>query len=137
MLQRVGISLEDDLLAQFDRLIQKRGYTNRSEAIRDLIRDQLIQKEWTESTRTSMAIVVLVYDHHKSDLAQRLTDIQHDSYQLILSTQHFHVDHDNCLEVLALKGKTRKIQQLGEALISVRGVKHGKFIPTTTGQNLS
>ncbi len=137
MLQRIGISLEDDLLEQFDELISERGYTNRSEAVRDLIREKLVQKQWQSAASRSMGVVMMVYDHHTLDLSQRLADVQHDHFANIVSTLHVHVDHDNCLEILILKGKTRDIQKLGEALVSVRGVKYGKFIPTTTGQGLS
>ena len=137
MLRRIGISLEDDLLEKFDSLIVERGYTNRSEAVRDLIRDQLVQKEWKAGNRRSMGVVMLVYDHHTLDLSKRLADIQHDHFANVVSTLHVHVDHDNCLEILILKGRIKDIQKLGEALVSVRGVKYGKFIPTTTGKNLS
>ncbi len=136
MLKRIGISLEEDLLEKFDVLIEERGYTNRSEAVRDLIRNELVQKEWTDSQHVNMGVAVLVYDHHKMDLGQRLTDVQHDHHDLIVSTMHVHIDHHNCLEMIVLRGKQRDIKKLGESLISVRGVKHGRFIPATTGASL-
>ena len=137
MLRRIGVSLEDDLLEKFDTLIARRGYTNRSEAIRDLIREQLVQKEWSQAKRLGMGVIMIVYDHHTLDLSRRLTEIQHEHFANVVSTLHLHLDHDNCLEISVLKGKTREIQKLGEALISVKGVKYGKLIPTTTGRELS
>lgn len=136
MLQRIGISLEDELLEQFDELISEQGYVSRSEAVRDLIRDRLVQRQWRDGNHVSMGVVVLVYDHHASDLSQRLAEAQHDHFANVISTLHVHVDHDNCLEVLVLKGRAREIKRLGDSLVSVRGVKHGQFVPATTGQGL-
>lgn len=136
MLQRIGVSLEEELLEQFDKLIEKRGYTNRSEAIRDLIREQLVQREWSNSNKPSMGVSMLIYDHHTRDLSQKLAETQHDHYADVVSTMHVHIDHDNCLELLVLKGKTKDIEKLGEKLASTHGVKYGKFVPATTGKNL-
>jgi len=137
MLQRIGISLDEELLEQFDELINRRGYTNRSEAVRDLIREQLVEREWAQANRRSMGVVTLVYDHHSGDISNRLAHAQHDHYAQVVSTLHVHIDHDNCLEILILKGKTRDIEKLGDALVSLRGVKYGRFIPATTGKGLS
>ena len=137
MLQRIGISLEDELLERFDQLIAEHGYQSRSEAVRDLIRDRLVQLEWREGERDSMGVVVLVFDHHSSDLSQRLAAAQHDHVASVVSTLHVHIDHDNCLEVLVLKGKAGDIKRLGDKLISLRGVKYGQFVPATTGQGLA
>ena len=133
---RFGVSLNSELLEKFDQLCEEKSYSNRSEAIRDLIRGVLVQKEW-ESTDTEIAAVLsLVYDHHVSDLAQRLIEIQHEEHAVILTTVHVHLDHHNCLEVLILKGPGEAIRNLSQKLISTKGVKHGKLTLTTTGQDL-
>ena len=138
MLERIGISLEDHLLAQFDRLIAAKGYVNRSEAVRDLIRDSLVQREWSESSVRDerVAVVTLVYDHDASSLAQKLAHIQHENHKAVVSALHVHMDEHNCLEVLVLRGPGREVISMGEGLISTRGVKSGKLVPATTGQGL-
>jgi len=135
MLERIGISLEGDLLAQFDRLIAGKGYVNRSEAIRDLIRDALVQREWSESSGKDerVAVVTLVYDHDASSLAQKLAHIQHENHRAVVSALHVHLDAHNCLEVLVLRGRARDVLSMGEGLVSTKGVKHGKLVPATTG----
>src|SRR5512141_3105012 len=107
MLERIGISLEDDLLAQFDRLIAEKGYSNRSAAIRDLIRDSLVQRDWAESKAREerVAVVVLVYEHDAASLAQKLAHIQHENHRAVVSALHVHMDEHNCLEVLVLRGR--------------------------------
>jgi len=138
MLERIGISLEGDLLAQFDRLIAGKGYVNRSEAIRDLIRDALVQREWSESSGKDerVAVVTLVYDHDASSLAQKLAHIQHENHRAVVSALHVHLDAHNCLEVLVLRGRARDVLSMGEGLVSTKGVKHGKLVPATTGETL-
>jgi len=136
MLARIGVSLDETLLAHFDRLIREKGYTNRSEAIRDLIREQFVEQEWASGAGTMMGVALIVYDHHALDLPQRLADEQHEHYGEIVSTLHVHVDRHNCLEVVILRGKARDIQSLADRLISTRGVKHGRFIATTTGKGM-
>ncbi len=138
MLERIGVSLEDELLAQFDRLIAERGYENRSEAIRDLIRDALVQRAWQESNEKEerVAVVALVYDHDSSSLAQKLAHIQHDNHKAVVSTLHVHMDAHNCLEVLVLRGSAREVVEMGYGLASMKGVKYGKFLPATTGRGL-
>lgn len=133
---RFGVSLDSDLLEKFDQLCEERCYQTRSEAIRDLIRNTLVQKEWEDTKQEIAGTLTLVYDHHKSDLAQRLTEMQHDSHDVVLSTLHVHLDHDNCLEVLVLRGPGETVRNLGQKLISTKGVKHGKLTLTTTGRNL-
>jgi len=135
-LTRFGVSLSEALLEEFDRLIEEKGYTNRSEAIRDLIREKLVEEEWQADTAEVAGTVSLVYDHHKLDLPKRLTDIQHDHHDLVLSTLHVHLDHHNCLEVLLLKGPANEVRGLGEKLASTKGIKHGKLTLTTTGKGL-
>lgn len=134
---RCGISLDPKLLERFDRLIARLGYANRSEAVRDLIRDRLVSEEWKHGNREAVATVSLVYDHHALDLPMKLTDIQHEHHATIVSTLHVHLDEHNCLEVLVLRGKASRIRAIGERLTSVKGVKHGKMMLTTTGRELS
>ena len=109
---RFGISLDDELLRQFDSLCEKRGSPNRSEAIRDLIRAALVEDRWEQDCSIVAGTLTMVFDHHKSDLAQRLTEEQHEYHDLIITTLHVHLDHDNCLEVLALKGEARHLRAL-------------------------
>ena len=133
---RFGVSLDSDLLENFDALCDKNGYQNRSEAIRDLIRNALVQQEWRTDTSEVAATLTLVYDHHKSDLAQKVTNVQHEAHHLIITTLHVHLDHHNCLEVLVLKGPGNDVQELARALITAKGVMFGKLSLATTGQNL-
>ncbi len=135
MLKRFSISLEQDLLSSFDKLIREEGYTNRSEAIRDLIRNTMVQREWLDGDAETAGVAVLVYDHHRQELSQKLTDLQHKDHGFITSTLHIHLDEHNCLEVIVLQGKARKIQSIADSLISIKGVKHGRFISTTTGKD--
>ena len=132
---RFGISLEKKLLDEFDILIKRKNYSNRSEAFRDLIRQELVKEEWAKSGEVVGAIT-LVYDHHKRELVNKLTDIQHDFQGTIISTQHIHLDHDNCLELIAVKGPAADITKLADTLKSVKGVKHGTLSMSSTGKNL-
>jgi CopG family nickel-responsive transcriptional regulator len=135
-LSRIGVAIDSDLLAQFDQLIEKRGYSNRSEAFRDLIRDELVEKTWETPDSAVFGTVTLVYDHHVRMLSDKLTDLQHDSYENIFSSMHVHLDHDNCLEVIIVRGKARDVQRNADALISTKGVKHGRLSITTSGADL-
>lgn len=132
---RFGVSLDRRLLAEFDRHIRRRRYTNRSEALRDLIRNNLVGEEWDENKET-VGTITFVYDHHVRDLTSKLTDIQHDYHGHILSGMHVHLDHNHCLEVLVVKGKGTDIKKVADALVSVKGVKHGKLTMTTTAKSL-
>ena len=134
-LTRFGVSMEGELLAQFDELIRQLGYANRSEAIRDLVRGRLVQREW-EAGEEVVGVIVLLYDHHKRELADRLTDLQHGYHDLIAATMHIHLDEDNCLEILAVRGLGPKVQDLADRLCSLKGVKHGKLAATSTGRHL-
>jgi CopG family nickel-responsive transcriptional regulator len=138
MIERIGISLEAELLAQFDQLIEQKGYVNRSEAVRDLIRDTLVQREWSEAggSTEQVAVVTLVYDHDSSSLAQKLAHIQHENHRAVVSALHVHMDEHNCLEVLVLRGRAKEVLRMGEGLVSTKGVKYGKLVPATTGQHL-
>ncbi|MBN1883010.1 MAG: nickel-responsive transcriptional regulator NikR [Deltaproteobacteria bacterium] len=137
--KRFGVSLDGELLDKFDEYIEKKGYQNRSEAIRDLIRDRLVRREWEEEdgNRSKMAVLTMVYDHHRPDLQMKLTDIQHESHNIVHSSLHIHLDHHNCMEIIVLKGSAKQIIQVGENLISTKGVKHGKLVLTTTGSDLT
>jgi CopG family nickel-responsive transcriptional regulator len=134
-LVRFGISLGRDLLARFDRLVAERGFASRSEAFRDLIRGALVEDEWRSGGEVAGA-VTLVYDHHKKDLVGRLTDIQHDAQRLIISTQHVHLDHDHCLEIIAVRGRAEDVRKLAKSLRSVRGVLQGTVNMASTGEKL-
>lgn len=138
MLERIGVSLEDDLLRRFDQLIAAKGYVNRSEAIRDLIRDALVQRAWSESSdrEERVAVVALVYGHDSSSLAQKLAHIQHENHRAVVSALHVHMDEHNCLEVLVLRGRGKEVVRMGDGLVATKGVKYGKFLPATTGQDL-
>ncbi|WP_419787580.1 nickel-responsive transcriptional regulator NikR [Pseudodesulfovibrio sp.] len=133
---RFGVSLDSELLDKFDQLCNERSYQTRSEAIRDLIRNTLVQREWEQAEGDLAGTLTLVYDHHKSGLSQKLTEIQHDSHDVIQSSLHVHLDHSNCLEVIILKGDANTIKELGQKLISTKGVKHGHLTLTTTGKDL-
>ncbi len=132
---RFGVSIDKDLLLKFDHLIEKQNYQNRSEAIRDMIRETLIKKEWAEGKNITGAII-LVYDHHKRELVNKLISIQHDYSNLIIATQHIHLDHYNCLEVITVRGKSKEIEKLAFTLKSTKGVKHGSLVATTTGKEI-
>ena len=136
-LTRFGVSLDEELLEPFDALCAVKGYSNRSEAIRDLIRKALVAEEWQQADGQGAGTLTLVYDHHKNDLARRLTQMQHDEHDIIIATLHVHLDHHNCLEVLILKGEAARVRALADKLISCKGVKHGTFSGTTTGQELA
>ena len=136
-LTRFGVSLDEELLEPFDALCAVKGYSNRSEAIRDLIRKALVAEEWQQADGQGAGTLTLVYDHHKNDLARRLTQMQHDEHDIIIATLHVNLDHHNCLEVLILKGEAARVRALADKLISCKGVKHGTFSGTTTGQDLA
>ncbi len=129
---RFGISLEKALLANFDNLIKRRKYTNRSEAIRDLIRQELLKKELEEDREVAGAIT-FIYDHHQRDLLNKIIDVQHDHQDIIQSSQHIHLDHHNCLEIVAVKGKYGKVSKLADTLKALKGVKHGSLSMSGTG----
>lgn len=134
-LTRTGVSIEEDLLQQFDRVIARRGYKNRSEAIRDLIRESLVA-EAIDKNKPVVATLSMIYDHHRPNLSNKLNEIQHHSHQNVLAATHVHLDHDNCLEVVIMKGRSGEIQHLADHMLAMRGVKHGKLVVTTTGKDL-
>ena len=127
--KRFGVSLETEFLDELDRLSAKHQFPNRSQAIRYLIKKYSVEDEWEENQEVAGAIV-LVYDHHKRDLQTKSTDVQHDFHHLILSVQHVHLDHHNCLETIAVKGKANELKNLANRLIAIKGVKHGELVMT-------
>jgi len=133
---RFGVSLEKALLDKFDRLIKGKNYTNRSEAFRDLIRQELIKKEWQEGKEIAGAIT-LIYNHHKRELLNKIIDVQHNFQKVIISAQHIHLDHNSCLEIVAIKGKTEEAQNLANTLKSIKGVKHATLSMSSTGKEIN
>ncbi len=134
-LSRTGVSLEQDLLKQFDRLIARRGYQNRSEAIRDLIRQELLA-ESVHSNHPVVGTLTLVYDHHVPNLSQKLTETQHVAGTMVLAATHVHLDHHYCLEVIIMKGRSKDIQAVADRMLALRGVELGKLVLTNSGQQL-
>ena len=132
---RFGVAMDEGLLARFDRLIREQKYGSRSEAIRDLVRRDLVSREWEEEREVAGAIT-LIYDHHQRALMARLTSIQHDYGTLILSAQHIHLDHHHCLEIIALRGSSKDALRLADRLKAVKGVKHGTLSMSSTGKGL-
>lgn len=132
-LSRFGVSLDKELLKKFDRYIRQKKYTNRSKAISDLLRQEIIGQQWQEGKEIAGAITI-IYDHHKRELLDKLTGIQHDFQKVIISTQHVHLDHNNCLEIIAVKGKAKEAQRLADTLKAVKGIKHGTLSMSTTGK---
>jgi CopG family nickel-responsive transcriptional regulator len=127
MISRIGVSLEPALLSQLDTYLEQKGYSNRSQGIRDIVRGRFIQEEWERGDRATVATVNLVYDHHKRDLMERLAAVQHGHLDAIVSSLHVHLDEAHCLEVLVLRGKGRDLRALGEKLIATKGVLHGSL----------
>jgi CopG family nickel-responsive transcriptional regulator len=126
-IERVGVSLEKELLGAFDKLIAGKGYQSRSEAIRDLIRQQLSSDRLSNEKAEAVAAVVLVYDHHATAIMERLTELQHSHFLKTISSLHIHLDHHDCLEVIVLRGKVGEINRMGDKLVSIKGVKLGRI----------
>jgi CopG family nickel-responsive transcriptional regulator len=127
-LSRIGVSIDSALLRRFDSYISDKGYDNRSEAFRDLIRDQLVNSVVIADNAFVVGSVTLIYDHHARLLPEKLADLQHDHHELIISTLHAHLDHETCLEVIILRGKSKDVQKLADQLISTKGVQHGRLV---------
>src|SRR5680860_138260 len=134
--KRFGVSIEESLLIKFDIFIKARKYKNRSEAIRDLIRDNFVNDSWENSNGTVAGAIIIVYDHHKRELLDSLVDIQHDFQNFIISSQHIHLDHHNCMEIIAVKGELQKLFELEAILKATKGVKHTAFAKSTLGEEL-
>jgi CopG family nickel-responsive transcriptional regulator len=134
---RFSVSLNKGLLRQLDKMVREKGYDNRSLAIADMVRDQLVGHRLEPGDAEAAGTVTLVYDHHTTHVQETLTEIQHACGQMIISTVHVHLDHHNCLEVLVVRGRAAAIKSLADRLIGARGVKHGKLSITTTGKDLN
>jgi CopG family transcriptional regulator, nickel-responsive regulator len=134
-LVRFGVSLEKDLLVRFDAHCKGKKYTNRSEALRDLIRADLVKKQWQEGSEIA-GTITMIYDHHRRSLVNKLMDVQHNFGGIIISTQHIHLDHHNCLEIIAVKGKPQQAQELSDTLKSVKWVKHVTLSLSSTGKDI-
>jgi len=135
-LVRFSVSVEKELLDKFDRNIKEKNYPTRSKAIGDLIRENLVRKEWVEGNEV-LGAITLVYNHHKRELVNRLTDVQHSFHELIISSQHIHLDENNCLEIVVVKGKPSDVEELACRLKSAKGVKHGALSMATTGKEIA
>ncbi len=136
-LVRFGVSIDDDLLKNFDSLIGQKGYSSRSEAFRDMIREMMVRNAWEteDEEREHVATVTLVYNHEIRDISDKLTEIQHETHDRVVSTLHVHLTRHNCLEVLVIKGKAKEIRHIADRLIATKGVSHGTFTMTTTGED--
>ena len=132
---RFGVSLEKGLLEKFDYLLKKKNYTSRSESFRDLIRQELVKKEWQEGKEVAGAMI-LIYDHHKRELVNKMMNIQHSFSEIIISTQHIHLDHNNCLEIIAIRGSPNQAEKLSDRLRSVKKVKHVALTMSSTGKHI-
>jgi CopG family nickel-responsive transcriptional regulator len=135
-IKRFGVSIEGRLLEQFDSYIAVNNYGNRSEAIRDLIRKELVEEEWAKTNEEVAGAIVIVYDHHKREVVDKLLDIQHDFHEFIISSQHVHLDHDNCLEIIVVRGRMTQVNDLAAKLKSIKGVKHASLTKSTLGKNI-
>ena len=136
-LARFGVAMDEGLLERFDALVARRGIAaNRSEAVRDLVRDALVDAEWEASDEEIVGTVTMVFDHHASDLSEKLDTLQHEHYREIVSTLHVHLDPHNCLEVLVIRGSSTEVRDIADALLGTKGVKHGKLVTTTSGRHL-
>ncbi len=134
-LARFGVSMAPELLEQFDALIAEKGYANRSEAIRDLIRGAVAERRWEDEQSEVAGAICIIYDHH-GNAGRLVADTQHEAYRSIVSTTHVHLSHDSCLEVLVVKGRAGELRSLADAVTRVKGVKFGRLILGTTGENL-
>jgi CopG family nickel-responsive transcriptional regulator len=135
-LVRFGVSIPQELVEQFDRLIADKKYPNRSEAIRDLMRDYLVANDWEVGDEEVAGTITIVYNHHTRELSKALTQIQHDYHGEVCCTTHVHLDEHNCLEVIVVRGRPIEVKDLANQLISIKGVKHGQLVCTTTGKTL-
>jgi CopG family transcriptional regulator, nickel-responsive regulator len=130
VLTRIGIALDSELLERFDYSIHLRGYSNRSEAFRDMIRDRLVSERTATPEATVVGTLTLIYDHHAHGVTEKLTEVQHEHHELIVSTSHAHLDHDSCLEVLIVHGRSTQVERLADRLIGLKGVQHGRLVMT-------
>jgi CopG family nickel-responsive transcriptional regulator len=137
VLSRIGVALDSDLLKQFDQWMGRRGYSNRSEAFRDLIRERLVAEQTADPKATVVGTVTLIYDHDAHGVGEKLTQLQHEHHDLVVSTSHAHLDHDSCLEVLIVHGKSTAVEDFASRLIALKGVQHGRLVKTVPAQALA
>ncbi len=136
-LTRFSVAMDEDLLGKFDELVERRGNgRNRSEAIRDLVRDALVETEWEGSADEIVGTITMVFDHHASDLSEKLDTLQHAHHDKIVSAMHVHLDAHNCLEVIVVRGPSADVSAIADGLLGTKGVKHGKLVMTTTGRHI-
>ncbi len=135
-LKRFGVSIEEHLLKIFDKYVKEKKYSNRSEALRDLIRKELVEASWDDENEEVAGAIIMVYDHHGKELVENLVDIQHDYHDIIISSQHVHLDHDNCLEIIAVKGRIKKVYDLEARLKVAKGVKHIAVARSTLAKHI-
>lgn len=135
-LERFGVSMEEELLSRLDAMVEARGYSSRSEAIRDLVRREIVQEEWADPDAEVIGTITIVYEHQEHDLAHALTQMQHAHHDAVICCTHVHMDPHNCLEVIIVRGSARLARQVADTLISARGVKHGQLVCTTTGKQV-
>ena len=135
-LKRFGVSIEENLLSALDRYVRGKGYQNRSEALRDLVRKELVETAWEDENEEVAGAIIMVYDHHRNDLVENLVNIQHDYHSIIISSQHVHLDHSNCLEIIAVKGKIKKVFDLEARLKVAKGVKHAAVARSTLAKEM-
>lgn len=136
-LARFSVAMDEGLLGLFDELVARRGNAvNRSEAVRDLVRDALVDAEWQDSDEEIIGTITMVFDHHASDLSEKLDSLQHAHHRQIISSMHVHLDAHNCLEVIVVRGASAEVRAIADGLLGTKGVKHGKLVPTTTGRHL-
>ena len=136
-LVRFGVAMDEELLGRFDGLVARRGTgANRSEAVRDLVRDALVDEQWEAPDEEIVGTITMVFDHHANDLAEKLDGLQHAHHDKVVSSMHVHLDAHNCLEVIVVRGASGEIRTIAEALLGTKGVKHGKLVTTTTGRHL-
>ncbi len=136
-LVRFGVAMDEDLLGKFDALVARRGNAaNRSEAVRDLVRDALVDAEWEDSAEEIVGTITMVFDHHASDLSDKLDSLQHAHFDQIVSSMHVHLDAHNCLEVIVVRGTSTEVRDIADGLLGTKGVKHGKLVTTTSGRHI-
>ena len=132
---RFGVSMEESLLIKFDLMVKEAGYISRSEAIRDLIRKNIVEEEWTKGEIVAGSIM-LIYNHHQRQLLEKIVEVQHNFHNTIISTQHIHMDQDNCLEIIVAKGKAEDIKKIYNTLTALKGIKYTSLAKATTGKKL-
>jgi CopG family transcriptional regulator, nickel-responsive regulator len=135
--ERFGVSMDDDLLGRFDAMVAARGYQSRSEAVRDMVRQELVKDEWADPGADVVGTISIVFEHHEAELPNVLAELQHQFHDIIICNTHVHMDEHNCLEVIIVRGSSARVKLIANTLISTKGVKHGQLVSTTTGARIS